>query len=583
MFNYLNTRRVFLLCTLLWCFAGNAQAAEMTVVVDVVGAPEGKATVLQSGLSIFRLKDSERLTPRQLQLLHKQAIDELSAMLKVYGFYHAKISSKLSQRDNQWHADYQLDLGQQVRMINVDLALQGDAKTDDKFTAFLLDFPLKKDAPFDHESYEAAKKKLLRLGVERGYFDAELSRHTVEINTLTNTAVVSLHYNSGSRYTFAKLALPKTVISRKVLKKLVPFKAGEPYLASKVLAFKNNLRNAIYFSSVEVDVLTEQRQNGEVALAVSLGEERQYKYNAGLGFGTDSGARLSLGWENRYLNQQGHRLSAASRLSQIGNSVSVDYQMPLLSGRVSDIGFNAEFKNEDTDSVQSRSFAFGSYYKAIRWGWSETGGLRVLSENFDVSDDDNTSTLLIPSIAWTRTWADDSIYTRHGGKLSLSLSGASEALLSDTSFAQAVLRGKYIHPLSENGRLITRASVGATEVTDFEKLPSSLRFFAGGDSSIRGFDYQSLGPLGDDGEVEGGRYLATGSVEYENMFMDKWGAAVFSDFGNAYNTLSDPIEYSVGLGLRWRSPIGLIRFDIAKSLSDSDNGIGFHLVIGPDL
>ena len=446
-----------------------------------------------------------------------------------------------------------------------------------------MDFPLKKGTPFDHERYEAAKKKLLRLGVERGYFDAELSRHTVEIDALTNAAVVSLHYDSGPRYTFAKVELPKTVISRKVLKKLIPFKVGEPYLAGKVLALKNNLRNAIYFSTVEVDVLTEQRQNGEVALAVRLGEERQYKYNAGLGFGTDSGARLSLGWENRYLNQQGHRLSAASRLSQIGNSVSMDYQMPLLSGMVSDIGFNAEFKNEDTDSVQSRSFAFGSYYKAKRWGWSETGGLKVLSENFDVSDDDNTSTLLIPSIAWTRTWADDSIYTRHGGKLSLSLSGASEALLSDTSFAQAVLRGKYIHPLSENGRLITRASVGATETTNFEKLPSSLRFFAGGDSSIRGFDYQSLGPLGDDGEVEGGRYLATGSVEYENMFMYKWGAAVFTDFGNAYNTLSEPIEYSVGLGLRWRSPIGLIRFDIAKALSDSDNGLGFHLVIGPDL
>jgi translocation and assembly module TamA len=67
------------------------------------------------------------------------------------------------------------------------------------------------------------------------------------------------------------------------------------------------------------------------------------------------------------------------------------------------------------------------------------------------------------------------------------------------------------------------------------------------------------------------------------MFTDKWGAAVFSDVGNAYNSFNDPFEHSVGLGLRWRSPIGLIRFDVAKALSDSDNGIGFHLVIGPDL
>ncbi|MDX2424702.1 MAG: BamA/TamA family outer membrane protein, partial [Cycloclasticus sp.] len=367
------------------------------------------------------------------------------------------------------------------------------------------------------------------------------------------------------------------------LSKLIPFKAGEPYLAGKVLTLKNNLKNAAYFREVEVDVLTDQRQNNEVKLRVSLSEELQYKYNAGLGFGTDTGARISLGWENKYFNSSGHRLSAAARLSQTGNTVTADYQIPLLSGLISDIGFSSEFKTEDTDSTQSSSFAIGSYYKANRWGWGETGSIKVLSESFDVSDDSSTSVLLIPSIGWTRTWADDSIYTKQGGKLSLSLSGASEALLSDVSFAQVVLRGKYIYSFNHSGRLITRANLGATEVSDFEKLPSSLRFFAGGDNSIRGFDFQSLGPLGDDGNVEGGRYLTTASVEYEHMFTDKWGAAVFSDVGNAYNSFNDPFEHSVGLGLRWRSPIGLIRFDVAKALSDSDNGIGFHLVIGPDL
>ncbi|MED5510548.1 MAG: BamA/TamA family outer membrane protein, partial [Pseudomonadota bacterium] len=180
-------------------------------------------------------------------------------------------------------------------------------------------------------------------------------------------------------------------------------------------------------------------------------------------------------------------------------------------------------------------------------------------------------------------WADNTLYTRHGGRLSLSLSGASEALLSDVTFGQVVLRGKYIRSIGENSRIITRAAVGATEVNDFEQLPSSLRFFAGGDNSIRGFDYQSLGPEGDDGEVEGGRYLAVGSLEYENMFLGDWGGAVFTDFGNAYNSFSDPIEYSVGVGVRWRSPVGLIRVDLAKALSDTDESIALHIVIGPDL
>jgi translocation and assembly module TamA len=156
-------------------------------------------------------------------------------------------------------------------------------------------------------------------------------------------------------------------------------------------------------------------------------------------------------------------------------------------------------------------------------------------------------------------------------------------VLSDTTFTQVVVNGKYIYPLMEHGRFISRASFGATAVSDFNLLPSSLRFFAGGDSSIRGFDYQSLGPKGSDGKVEGGRYLAVGSIEYEHMIWNNWGAAVFSDFGNALNNWSDPIEYSVGIGVRWRSPIGLIRVDVAKGYSEPGAPIGFHVVIGPDL
>ena len=219
----------------------------------------------------------------------------------------------------------------------------------------------------------------------------------------------------------------------------------------------------------------------------------------------------------------------------------------------------------------------------MRWGWEETGSIKFLNESFDVSDESASTSLLIPGIAYARTWADNTLYTRQGGRVSLELSGAAEGILSDISFSQIVIRGKYIQGFGESNRIITRATVGATEVSDFSKLPSSLRFFAGGDNSIRGFDYESLGPENDLEEVIGGRYLAVGSVEYEHMFVKNWGAAIFTDFGNAFNSWSDPIEYSVGVGIRWRSPVGLIRVDIANGISDEDKPFGLHIVIGPDL
>lgn len=577
--------RWFLLVLLTASFfvVANAQAENAIISVHLNGAPEEKTETLLSGLSIVQQQASSRLSAKRIQRLHEQAADELSQMLAVYGYYNATITSKLEQTDDKWLASYQLNLGEPVKIENVTVTIEGEALQDKRFKTFLSGFPLKTGDVFNHESYESAKKSLLRLAAERGYFDGELTEHKVEINLAKNSADIQLAYRSGARYVFSDIDFPSTVVSNDLLLRLTPIKQGAPYLASNVLKLRSNLTNSGYFKAVSVTALIDERRDGEVKLDITLEPEAKYRYSAGLGFGTDSGARASLGWENRYVNNQGHRFSAGAKFSQIGNSMSTDYQMPFWSPSISDVGFNAEFKNKDTDSSQSRSFAMGSYYKTERWGWNETGAIKLLNENFDVSQDDNTSVLLIPSIAWSRTWADDTIYTRQGGRLSLSLSGASESILSDTTFAQIVLRGKYIQSITENGRFITRGALGATEVTDFTKLPSSLRFFAGGDSSIRGFDFESLGPKGDDGQVNGGRYLAVGSVEYEYMLKGNWGVAVFSDFGNAIDTWHDPIEYSAGVGIRWRSPIGLIRFDVAKGLSDPGGSIGFHVVIGPDL
>jgi translocation and assembly module TamA len=561
-----------------------AQANDVKIQVQLLGAPEDKAETLLSGLSIVRQQNSDRLSERHVQKLHQQTEAELKHMLQVYGYYHVQITSKLDQiKDDKWQADYQIELGEPVTLDQVMVTLNGEASEDTEFKKLIDDFPIKTADVFNHEVYEAAKKSLLRIGAERGFFDGELTTHKVEVDYESNTASIYLKYSSGQRYYFSEIQFPPTVITNKLLFRLTPIKVGDPYLASQVLKLRNALTNSGYFDAVAVRTLIDERHDGEVALDISFEPDARQRYTAGIGFGTDSGPRIGLSWENRYINKRGHRLSADAKISQISNSVAMGYRMPFWSETISDVGFNTEYKQKDTDTSESTSFAIGSYYKTKRWGWNETGALKLLNENYDVSQDSNTTLLLIPSISWARIWADDTIYTKQGGRLSLSLSGASEALLSDTTFGQLVVRGKYIHSFTERGRFITRGTLGVTEVRDFTQLPSSLRFFAGGDTSIRGFDFESLGPLGDDGQVEGGRYLAVGSVEYEQMIVGNWGAAIFSDFGNAINSWDDPLGYSVGVGVRWRSPIGLIRIDVAAGISADNNPIGLHVVIGPDL
>lgn len=572
-----------LCCTLLLLLSFSLKAEDSRIVVSVDGVDDATADTLLMGLTIERHKDSERLSQRYVEKLHQGSFDELRTMLTVYGYYSPTIQGELTQKENGWQASYQIKTGEAVIIDLVDVQIQGEAQTDTEFQSLLKSFPLVAGQQLNHQEYENAKKSVLRLAASRGYFDGELTRSEVQVYPDKKSATVYLYYDSGVRYHFDSVQYPDTVVGDRLLTKLQPIKAGDAYSDSKVLSFRNNLSNSGYFDVVSVRTMREERADGKVPLQITLVEKPKHLYTAGLGYGTDTGARLALGWENRYINDRGHRLQTDARLSQVANSLSADYVMPFWSETINTVGFNTEFKQQDTDTSESQSYAVGSYYQRQRFGWDETGSIKLLQEDFDVSDDSESALLLIPGIAWSRTWADNTLYTRHGGRLSLSLSGASEALLSDITFGQVTLRGKYIRSLGEKGRIITRAAVGATEVSDFEQLPSSLRFFAGGDSSIRGFDYQSLGPEGDDGEVEGGRYLAVGSVEYEHMFLDNWGGAVFTDFGNAYNSFSDPIEYSVGIGVRWRSPVGLIRVDLAKGLSDTDEPIALHIVIGPDL
>ena len=225
------------------------QADDVAITVQLDGAPEGKKETLLSGLSIVQQQTNKRLPIKRLKRLHQQANDELSQMLEVYGYYKSNISSQLQQIDDQWLATYQLELAEPVTIGTVSITIEGAALQDKSFQRLLANFPLQVGDVFNHERYEVAKKSLLRLAAERGYFDGELTEHKVEVNLASNQSNVFLNYQSGQRYVFAATAFPSTVVDYGLLLRLTPIKQGEPYLASKVLKLRNNLNNSGYFKA----------------------------------------------------------------------------------------------------------------------------------------------------------------------------------------------------------------------------------------------------------------------------------------------------------------------------------------------
>ena len=200
-----------------------------------------------------------------------------------------------------------------------------------------------------------------------------------------------------------------------------------------------------------------------------------------------------------------------------------------------------------------------------------------------MGEDSGIVDLLIPGVSWSRTWGQEFINALNGIRLDIGVRGASEAIASDTDFVQTRGNVKFIVSFSQRNRLLVRATAGATDTPDFSLIPSSIRFFAGGSHSVRGYAYESLGPEDENGDVVGGRYLFTNSIEFEHYFDDHWGGAVFLDTGNAFNNLGDPLEQGAGFGVRWKSPIGPVRIDLANAISTSDKDWRLHVTIGPDL
>jgi translocation and assembly module TamA len=328
----------------------------------------------------------------------------------------------------------------------------------------------------------------------------------------------------------------------------------------------------------------EHAADGVVPIDVMLIPAKRTLYTANIYYSTDTGPGTKLSVQRRWLNKRGHKLGGDVEYSARLKEVATKYQIPKPGPRNRNYSFGAGYRDEETDTSTSRMARLAATEVTESWkGFTRTLGLQYLNGDFEIADQRGSTSLLYADGLLTRKTADDRYFPGAGYSLLYGLRFAFEGLLSDTTFTQVRAEGKWLRKVGENGRVLVRALLGAMAVEDFDALPPELRFFAGGDRSIRGFDYQQIGETNAEGGVIGGEYLVVGSGEYEHYFFDNWGAAVFVDGGDAFKTQFDA-NVGAGIGLRWKSPIGLVRVDVARPVvSDLDDDWRIHLVIGPDL
>ncbi|HBP1132104.1 TPA: outer membrane protein assembly factor [Pseudomonas aeruginosa] len=522
-----------------------------------------------------------------LQRFRRNAEAQAEKAAQALGYFQAQIDSEVKDGKPP-KLTLKVVPGEPVRLRQVNIQVLGEAASLESFR-LPSGKQLKAGAKLNQGVYEDAKRLIQNQASRYGFFQGRFSTQRLSIDPRAGIADIDLVYDSGQRYTFGKVSFDgDSIIEEELLRRMVPFKAGQPYDSQLIAELNQNLQSSGYFEGVRVDAAPTQAQadgaRQAIPVAVRLEARKPRTMGVGLGFSTDVGARARFNWTRHWVNAEGHSLGFESEISAPRQNVGAWYEIPLDPPLTDKLRFTSGYQFEDLVDTESKLLTLGGEWHSKQPdGWQRVVSLNWMREEYKLGDDSGLSSFLMPGIGYSLLETDNKVDPSHGYRLQFNVKGAKEGLLADADVLHVDAMAKGLTSFAGGHRLLGRLQVGGIATNDYKSIPPSLRFFAGGDQSVRGYDYRTLSPENSDGDKIGGRYMIAGSVEYQYPLAERWRLATFVDQGNAFNSLDFPsIKTGVGFGVRWVSPVGPLRLDLAHALDD-DGGFRLHFSMGPEL
>lgn len=501
------------------------------------------------------------------------------------GYYQAQIDSEIQDGENPRLVIKVLP-GEPIRLRNVVVRVEGPAASLKAFKVPQSD-ALKAGAVLNHGHYEDAKRLIQNQASRYGFFSGRFTSQRLAIDPRAGVADIELVYDSGPRYSLGKVMFSgDSPFDEDLLKRMVPFKENTPYDSQLIAELNQAMQASGYFEGVRVDAAPTAAVGQVIPVTVQLETRKPRTMGLGLGFSTDVGVRGRANWTRHWANAQGHSYGFESELSAPRQNVGLWYDVPLDPPLTDKLRFAGGYQYEEiagTDSLSKLLTVGPEWHSKLPSGWERVISLKWQREEYRLGDDSGLSTLLMPGISYSYLRSDDRIDPHKGYRLQFDAQVAKEGLGSDANLVRGNVLLKGLTTIAQNHRFLGRVQFGGNFTDGYTSIPPSLRFFAGGDQSVRGYDYQTLSPTNSDGDRIGGRYMVAGSVEYQYSIAEKWRLATFVDQGNSFNNLDLPsLKTGVGFGVRWVSPVGPLRLDLAHPLDD-DGGVRLHFSMGPEL
>ena len=564
-----------LLTALLALAALLGSAARADIDIQVTGVDEDIRRNVLVFLSLERYKTRDDLDETLIGRLAERAEREAASALRPFGYYEPTVRTDLSRTaPGEWRARITIEPGVPVLIDDVAVEVSGPGLEHPAFRAVLDALPLRRGARLNHATYDGLKGELRRLAATLGYAEARLTANEMLVDLASHTARIRLAMETGPRYSFGATTITQRSLEEDLLRRYLRFRESDPYDATELLRTQFALDDSQYFSTVEVIAGEPDRANLLIPVDIRAEPNRRNRYSVGVGYATDSKARGTLSWENRRLNDRGHRMRAELKAAQIEQSFEARYVVPIGDPALEKFSLEARWARDDRGDLETRTLrlqpsvthVLGDWQRVLSASLSNVETLTAATPTQPASRD--SSLLVIPGISYAsvpRGYLGEALFSR---TFNAELRGSAAALGAPTEFLQLKVEAEKVFNLAPKWNTYLRGQLGTTWVSETTKLPGTERFFAGGDRSVRGFGYNDLSPLDDGGAKIGGRHLFTGSAELIRDLPRNLALALFVDVGNAFDDFGDPLQYSAGIGVRFRLPVVSVGIDLAQPLTN---------------
>lgn len=546
------------------CMQSALAQAQRALQIQVTGIEDPLKKNAELTLDNIKNKMEHPLNQRKVAHFMNEAPKFIKSAIAPYGYFHPVILSQLSTTPTGWLTQFAVKKGPPVIISHFSVTVSGPGKSDPWFKNYLAKLPLKEGDILKTEKYESIKSTLFQIASRHGYFDVSVRTSEIKINLNTNQASIIIHVATGHRFRVGKITFSKSKFHQKFLEAFLRFHTGEFYNADKIEETQQEMATSNFFNQVLIKPAPSRAKNRLVPIHIELAPRTSQEYTFGLGYGTETKFRGTVGMTIRNIGDWGQKFKMLVRGSQDdNNSFTMKYFIPgtnpardlwTISTGMSNI-------HQANGSAKNGSFSVG--YTRDFGRWSSTAALTYLNETYTITTLPKTNTQMVyPTLTINYLNSDHPISPTKGVSFSIQFAGALKELFSRASFSQVTTHFNALYTLKKtHTRFILRTGAGYTNIESLGELPLSLQLMAGGERSVRGFSYNSIGP---------GRNLLVASAEVQQRVYKEWYLAGFVDtalVGNQHPF--SELNIGVGPGIVWLTPVGAVELTIANAITQA--------------